>query len=168
MTTSDPAPGHFLAGIAALIRNDAGEYLQLQRSAERDVGAGVWESVTGRVDQGESFEAALHREVREETALRVRIDLIVGLSHFHRGTEIPENELQGVVFACSIEGDDTVTIGPEHSQYRWLPTETAIAFLDAPDADTAWFRNSLERAEALRRLEPPGWDSLHATGVTLD
>ena len=168
MTTEPPVPGHFLAGIAALIRNDAGEYLMLQRSAERDVGAGVWESVTGRVDQGESFETALHREVREETGLRVRIDLIVGLSHFHRGPELPENELQGVVFACSIEGDETVTIGPEHSQYRWLPAEAAIAFLDAPDAGTRWFRNSLERAEALRQLEPPGWAALHASGVTLD
>ena len=53
--------------------------------------------MTGRVNQGESIEQALHREVQEETGLRVEIETFVGLSYFYRGDPVPENELQGVV-----------------------------------------------------------------------
>ena len=84
-------PGHFLAGIAAIIRRSSGVYLLLRRSSDRDVGAGVWECVTGRVNQGEGFEEALHREVTEETGLRITIETFIGLSHFYRGEASPEN-----------------------------------------------------------------------------
>ena len=76
------SPGRFLAGVAALIRNERQEYLMMKRDPERDFGGGVWECVTGRVDQGEGFEDALHREVMEETGLCVKIETIVGTSHF--------------------------------------------------------------------------------------
>ncbi|NJN55210.1 MAG: hypothetical protein HC804_10900, partial [Anaerolineae bacterium] len=47
--------GRFLGGIAALIWNPTNEsYLLLCRADSKDFGAGSWECVTGRVDQGES------------------------------------------------------------------------------------------------------------------
>jgi len=163
-----PEPGHFLVGIAALIRDAHDQYLLLRRSEERDVGGGVWECVTGRVDQGESIEAALHREVAEETGLAVHLEAIVGLSHFYRGEARPENELQGVVFDCLVEDPAALVPSAEHSAHRWLNASEALAFLTADDAGTRWFRRSIERAEALRRIRPDGWASIHADGVTLD
>jgi 8-oxo-dGTP diphosphatase len=54
--------GRFIGGIGALIWSPkVKRYLLLRRSAQRDYGAGAWECVTGRVDQGEGFEQALHR-----------------------------------------------------------------------------------------------------------
>ena len=41
-------PGHFLVGIAGLIRNSEGDYLLMKRGAARDFGAESWECVTGR------------------------------------------------------------------------------------------------------------------------
>ena len=161
-------PGVFLAGIAGLLRNRAGEYLLLKRSAERDFGAGIWECVTGRVNQGEGFEEALHREVMEETGLRVWIDLLIGLSHFHRGSTVPENELQGVLFGCSIHGNETVRLGLEHSEYRWASAQQALEILTTSDAGTRWFKRTIETAEQLYSIMPAGWAAARAAGVTLD
>ncbi len=78
--------GHFLGGVAGLIwKPDTDQYLLLRRSDQRDFKAGDWDCVTGRVDQGEGFEAALHREVREELRAKVQIEFIVAITHFYRG-----------------------------------------------------------------------------------
>lgn len=160
-------PGRFLAGVAAVIRNGNGQYLMLKRSDQRDVGAGVWECVTGRVNQGEGYEQALHREVLEETGLHVRIDLLMGLSWFYRGAERPENELQGVVFGCTIDGDETVRYSAEHSECLWADPQRALAMLTAVDAGTRWFRQTIERAEALYSILPDDWAAVLSPGVTL-
>ena len=161
-------PGTFLAGIAAVIRNGDGAYLMMKRVAERDFGGEVWECVTGRVNQGEGFEEALHREVAEETGLRVTVDFILGLTHFYRGETKPENELQGVMFCCSIAGDDTVRLDAEHSEYRWMKADEAIAFLSADDAGTRWFRQTIVRAERMLKTATSGWMDIHRDGVTIE
>jgi 8-oxo-dGTP diphosphatase len=161
-------PGYFLAGIAGLVRNTAAEYLLLKRSDDRDFGASVWECVTGRVNQGEGFEEALHREVMEETGLQVRIDMLIGLSHFHRGNPVAENELQGVVFGCSIDGDAAVHHGSEHSEHLWASAQHAQEILTAPDVGTRWFRKTMERANLLYSIMPDGWATASASGLTLE
>ncbi len=89
--------GRFYAGIAALIWvPETKQYLLLRRSTQKDYAQGAWECVTGRVDQGESFEDALRREVREELGAEVQLEYILGTTHFYRGDPIPENELVGV------------------------------------------------------------------------
>ncbi|HEX6387601.1 MAG TPA: NUDIX domain-containing protein, partial [Anaerolineae bacterium] len=56
--------GRFYGGVAALLYfPPTRQYLLLKRSPAKDYGAGTWECVTGRVDQGEGFEDALRREV---------------------------------------------------------------------------------------------------------
>ena len=161
-------PGTFLTGIAGLIRNRDGAYLMMKRVPDRDFGADVWECVTGRVNQGEGFEEALHREVDEETGLRVTIDFIVGLTHFYRGEAKPENELQGVMFCCSIAGDDTVEADAEHSEYCWMKPDDAIAFLSADDPGTRWFRQTITRAERMLKTVTSAWIDIHKDGVTIE
>ena len=46
--------------------------------------------------------------------------------------------------------------------------EEALGFLTATDPGTLWFWKTIERAEALREILPPGWAGIHASGVTLD
>ena len=94
--------GRFLAGVGALIwEQETNKYFLLRRVADRDFQAGAWECVTGRVDQGESFEEALHREVMEEIGGKVQIEFIVATTHFYRGEAKPENELLGLIYGCS-------------------------------------------------------------------
>ncbi|MDX1995900.1 MAG: NUDIX domain-containing protein [bacterium] len=153
-----PTIGHFIAGIAALIYHPPSQtYLLLRRATDKDAGAGEWECVTGRVDQGESFEQALIREVREEIGVTVALDFIIGTTHFYRGAPVPENELVGVKYACSIAERDSITISAEHSEQRWLTADEVYALL-APDH---WLYRTIQRAEILRTALPQTIIDLH-------
>lgn len=143
--------GHFLNGIAAVIWNeDTDRYLLLRRAEHRDFGAGAWESVTGRVDQGEDYETALQREVREELGGIVQIEFMIGTTHFYRGPEQPEYELLGVIYGCTLENPHEIAHGDEHSEMRWVTLEEARTLLP----ERHWLHKVLPRAERLRRLLP--------------
>ena len=149
--------GRFIAGVAALIWSPKSEkYLLLRRSEQKDYARGSWECVTRRVEQGEGFEDALHREVREELGVMVKVDHILGTTHFHRGDPIPENELVGVIYLCSLDEPGSICIGEEHSEYRWLTAEQAIELLTADDTTTQWAKRLIQRAEIIRSMLPKG------------
>ena len=147
------AIGRFSAGIAAVIWTPVSkQYLLLHRSEQKDYGRGIWECVTGRVDQGEGFEDALHREVREELGVKVQVDHILGTTHFYRGAPSPKNELVGVVYLCSLTETSSIHISAEHSEFRWLSASQALELLSADDPSTQWARRVIDRAEVIRPM----------------
>lgn len=144
--------GRFYAAVAALLWHPAdGKYLVLKRTADKDFAAGAWECVTGRVDQGEGFTEAVHREVREELGVEVQIDFIIGTMHFYRGEARPENELVGVTYCCSIEDPGTIQTSWEHAEHRWITAQEARTLFPGGH----WLRALIQRAEQLRALLPP-------------
>jgi 8-oxo-dGTP pyrophosphatase MutT (NUDIX family) len=147
--------GRFYAGIAAVIWSPKNEqYLLLRRSDQKDYARGAWECVTGRVDQGEGFEDALHREVWEELGVKAKIEHILGTTHFYRGDPLPKNELVGVIYLCSLSEPDSILIGEEHSEYRWLTAQEALELLTHDDPTTQWARRVIQRAEIIRPMLP--------------
>lgn len=161
MNSTDAPIGRFYAGIAAVIwARPTEQYLLLKRSEEKDFGSGVWECVTGRVNQGEGFEDTVYREVREEIGRDVQIDFVVGTTHFYRGDR-PEDELVGVVFFCTMGQAADISLSPEHSTYRWVTVSEAEQLLTATNPSTQWMRRVLKRAESLRRHVPPDLVTLY-------
>ena len=154
--TATPADvGRFLAGVGALVLDPGtNRYLVLRRSDEKDFAAGAWECVTGRLDQGEGFEDALHREVREELGVEAKILFIVGTTHFHRGDARPENELVGVVYCVTVSKLDAIRLSDEHSEYRWLAAAQAAEFISGSHPSEHWLVNVIERAEEMRAHLP--------------
>jgi 8-oxo-dGTP diphosphatase len=149
------AIGRFYAGIAALIWSpETKRYLLLRRSEQKDFARGAWECVTGRVDQGEGFETALHREVREELGVEVQIEHILGTTHFFRGDPVSENELVGVIYLCRLPDPTSIRISPEHSEYRWISADQAIELLTTSDLTTQWIKRVILRAETIRAMLP--------------
>lgn len=143
--------GKFYGMIGALIRDpQTDRYLVLRRSEEKDVGAGMWECVTGRVDQGEGFPEALQREVKEELGVIVQPDFILRTAHFYRGEQIPENEMVGVMVACSLGEPETIHLSWEHSEARWVNTDEAAHLL--PEGH--WLLELIRRDETMRALIP--------------
>jgi 8-oxo-dGTP pyrophosphatase MutT (NUDIX family) len=135
--------------IGALIRDDhTGKYLVMRRSAKKDVGAGEWECVTGRVDQGEGFPEALHREVMEELNVQIQPDFLLRTTHFYRGETIPENEMVGVIFACSLDDSESIQTSWEHSEIRWVTADEAAGLLPADH----WLVDLIQQDEILRAL----------------
>ena len=144
--------GRFLVGVAALIFDpETKRYLLLRRSAQKDVGAGSWECPTGRVDQGESIETALIREVREELQVAARPQYILGTTRFYRGDERAENELISVLYACAIDDPGGIRIGEEHDEARWMTRAEIETFLP----EKHWLLWVIERAEAMEAGSSP-------------
>ncbi len=79
---------------AGLVFRD-GRLLITQRKPDSHLG-GLWEFPGGKLDPGESFEAALVRELDEELAIDVEVgDLIEEITH-----EYPEKSVHLKFFKC--------------------------------------------------------------------
>ena len=153
--------GRYLAMVSMLVwHRHEGRYLLLRRSSSRDHAPGQWESGSGRLEQGEGFIEALRRESREELGLDVRIECLLGTTHFYRGEPVPGNELVGVSFGCSVEDASGLNLSDEHSGHRWVTAEEAAALL-SPDH---WLSALIVRAEAFRALMPVELRRLHWEG----
>jgi 8-oxo-dGTP pyrophosphatase MutT (NUDIX family) len=148
--------GRFYGAIFALIWSPANyKYLLLKRSEEKDYASGIWECVTGRVDQGEGFEAALHREVREEIGVEVQFEFMIGTTHFYRGPEKPAYEMIGLVCGCSIPDPEAIQISAEHSEYRWVSFDEVDDVIGDRREKTEWIKEIIQRAEVIKKLLPP-------------
>jgi 8-oxo-dGTP pyrophosphatase MutT (NUDIX family) len=152
------ASGRFLAMVGALIwRQVDGHYLLLQRAVTKDFAPGQWECVTGRLEQGESFEQAVRREVREELGLDVNLECLLGTTHFYRGENLPEYEMVGVHYGCSVDDPTGMRLSVEHGAAQWVTAAQARNLFPAG----YWLRTLITRAEAVRGLIPHALQQLY-------
>ena len=84
----------------------------------------AWETVHGRIESGESPEAAAVREVKEETGLAVRRLYNVSVQPFYLH-KLATVEL-AVVFAAFVSRADPIVLGAEHMHYEWLAPDAAL------------------------------------------
>ena len=73
-------------------------------------GEGVFALITGFLEQGETPEEGVAREVLEETSLHVRETALIGVYEFIR-----KNEL---IIAYHVKAEGTVALSPELLEYR--------------------------------------------------
>ncbi|NYB52463.1 MAG: NUDIX domain-containing protein [Methanobacteriaceae archaeon] len=105
----------FGLSVRVLLTNDDGKVLILKRSTDSKTNPGKWELPGGKVDQGESFDHALVREVYEETKLKISLEHVVGV------TEQNLKVIRAVHIIMSgkiIEGN--LTLSKEHEGYAWV------------------------------------------------
>lgn len=98
--------------VAALIW-DGGKFMICQRPAYKARGL-LWEFVGGKVEQGESKEAALIRECREELA----VGLTVGTEFVQVVHEYPDITVRLTLFHAAIAEGTPKRI--EHHDIRWI------------------------------------------------
>jgi 8-oxo-dGTP diphosphatase len=75
-TVPGVTPPALVPCVGAVVRDDAGRLLLIRRGHEPS--RGLWSLPGGRVEPGETLQAAVVREVREETGLEVRVGDPVG------------------------------------------------------------------------------------------
>jgi len=117
-------------------KNNKIEYLLLKRTPERN---GFWQPVTGGLEEGETREEALRREVIEETGVKKFIRAIGSLYYFEFSDPNPNQEY---VYGVEISPSEEIVLDRnEHSEYRWCSFQEALQLLH-------WKENK----EALRKL----------------
>lgn len=128
----------FVVAVAAVIfRGD--RVLAMRRSASKDAGAGLWETLSGRVEPDEQPLDALAREIEEECGLEVRVDDRPVDAYVARRNETPMLVL--VYRAEWVSGE--VRRSDEHDAHAWwtpaeLRRETSLVRLaDAVDRAAA-------------------------------
>ena len=110
---------------AAVIERD-GAYLVTRRPSGVHL-AGMWEFPGGKCDDGETLQACLSREIREELGCEIE----VGREVFTTAHAYPERLVELHFFACTMRGQPTPVLGQE---VRWVP-RTALSSLEFPPAD---------------------------------
>lgn len=123
----------FHIGVKALISNSEGKVLLLEKRPTSRLKQS-WDIPGGRMQQGETFEAALCREVYEETGLQSLSDISF-LTMVMTETRIPvphgEVALVLALYQCTLLIPEPVTISHEHLRFDWFE-RTSLGPLLAP------------------------------------
>ena len=114
--------------VAAVIIKDS-KILCVQRGVSKlDYISKKWEFPGGKIEENESFEDALMREIQEELRLNIRIEkLFLTVEHTYQDFHLTMHS-----YLCETENTElTLT---EHLDFKWLEKENLLA-LDWAAAD---------------------------------
>jgi 8-oxo-dGTP diphosphatase len=108
-------------GTGAFILKEPGPQLLLVKRVKQPE-AGTWSIPGGALEFGETFEAAIKREVKEETGLDVEIVKLLRVTDHI----LPEEGLHWVTpaFLCKITDGEARNLEPKkHSDIAWFPLD---------------------------------------------
>ena len=90
--------------------------LSMKRSATKDAGPGLWETLSGRVRPGEDPLEAVAREISEECGLEVELDPRPVTAYPAVRIDQP---MVVIVYRGRVAGGEVV-LSDEHSDYEWV------------------------------------------------
>lgn len=106
-----------------LLRND--QVLMARRCANRRLYPGKWSFPGGHVEEGETLEQALTRELIEE--LGVLVNSAWYLSKLETSSGDGQEDVLFHFFVIADWDGDPANLGTEHSELRWVPLVEARA-----------------------------------------
>ncbi len=108
--------------------NDDIEFLLIKRANNDKIYPGLWQMVTGSIDNSEkAFQTAL-REIKEETGLTPNnFWVIPNVNSFYDSGKDMINMIP--VFAALVDSNASVVLSKEHSDYKWVNKNEAVKIL---------------------------------------
>ena len=104
---------------AAFILNSKGELLVARRA--KDPAKGTLDLPGGFVDNGESGEQGIIREIKEETGLDIRhVEYLFSIPNIYRYSGMDIHTLD-MFYLCHAEDDDTVRAADDAAECTWVP-----------------------------------------------
>ena len=117
--------------VVAAVVEDGNRFLVTRRQEGVHL-AGMWEFPGGKIDEAETHEQALRREMQEE----LDVDVSVGELVFHTTHAYPERSVALYFYRCTLLGTPRPLLG---QQMRWVPRDE-LAALGFPPADEQLIR----------------------------
>lgn len=114
-------------GVVYRYRDHNLEFLILKRVPED---GGFWQAVTGTIENGESAQETLLRELKEEAGIANPMHVSQRLEEYH--WENQETRLIGrdQVYGVEVSEETLIHTDPkEHSEFRWLSVDQAVEAL---------------------------------------
>jgi lipoyl(octanoyl) transferase len=124
--------GPDLRTISVVALGEGGKVLLLRRSPER---GGFWQQVTGRIEPGESPEAAARRELLEETGADAPVSSLGYVHGFGIDPSLLGSGAGGVrtaeetAFAARLPPAFAPRLGSEHVEWGWFEPDEAVSRL---------------------------------------
>lgn len=112
--------------VAAIIVNPESKILFCQRSLQKKVAPDAWHMPGGKIEEGESIEQAITRELKEELNLEVvEVGGYSGVCHDYQSGE--ENHRTVFVY---VKAEGTPQLNPENDAYKYLTLEEIPQYLE--------------------------------------
>lgn len=119
--------------IKAVLVDKENKVLLIKRAAEGIWNAGKYDLPGGWLEEGESIENTLKRELKEELGLEnVELGAVIKMSEF-LNDEGQYDKMKGLRFIAYYNGGEIKLNPREHSGYEWLSFEEAIKRLSTGD-----------------------------------
>jgi len=120
----------------AIIINPFDQVLVTQRSALMSLPL-KWEFPGGKIEEGETAEACLIREIKEELNIEIQITGSLSPNDY----QYPDKLIRLIPFICRHTGGEIVL--KEHADYKWLGVKDLLG-LDWAEADVGVVREYLK------------------------
>ncbi len=112
--------------VIGVLKHDTndGHILLLKRDARRRTSPNKWQTPSGFINEGESAEEAVLREVMEETALEGTIE------KSGSAFEVVDEWARWIIvpYLISVKSDKVVIDTKEHSEFRWVKIDEVSSF----------------------------------------
>lgn len=118
--------------VRGLLKKD-NKFLILKRHPNSSSNPNRWELPGGKVDDGENFDKALIRELKEETNLDIKIGDLVGAVQ----EDFPHKKTVAIIMNIELISGE-IKISEEHVDWKWV----SIDELESFDI-SGWFKTFL-------------------------
>src|SRR6266545_3281235 len=124
--------------VGALFIRSNGDVLLGLRAPSKKVWPCHWDTIGGHVEQGESLDEALIREVQEEAGVTpTQFRLIATVRE--RKPEIYGDALHHVYAVTSWQGGDPANFCDEHTELKWFSISEMLLLTNIVDSDYPLF-----------------------------
>ncbi|HEM48667.1 MAG TPA: 8-oxo-dGTP diphosphatase MutT [Caldithrix sp.] len=118
--------------VAAVIKNDKGEFLITQRMPNARYG-GYWEFPGGTVEAGETPKQALIRELKEELNVEIKVSDI----YWHELFKTAQKIIDIQFINCTLTPENQTIEKVEVADYRWVNVNELNQY-QFPEADESF------------------------------
>ncbi|MFA6159812.1 MAG: nucleotide exchange factor GrpE [Parcubacteria group bacterium] len=144
--------------IKAVVLNKDNEMLILKRAKNVKFSPGKLDLIGGHIEEKESLENSILREIKEESGLDCTFGEIIDVVEFPEDSPQFKEEKRGIRCICYSNSKE-VKLSHEHEEFEWLPIEKAVDKFSTENGFENEKRNTILKAQKIIELKNSleGW-----------